>query len=78
MTVSGEKAKARGVNTEGLKRRGYSAGQIQQVRRAYKVLYRSGKTLEEAKAELEEMAKHSIEVQPLVDFLNSTEKSMIR
>jgi len=78
VTVSGEKAKARGVNTEGLKRRGYSPGQIQQVRRAYKVLYRSGKTLEEAKAELEEMAKHSIEVQPLVDFLNSTEKSMIR
>lgn len=78
VTVSGEKAKARGINIEGLKRRGYSAGQIQQVRRAYKILYRSGKTLEEAKAELVEMAQHSHEVQPLVDFLNRTEKSMIR
>ena len=78
VTVSGEKAKARGVNTEGLKRRGYTPEQIQQVRRAYRVLYRSGKTLEEAQAELIAMAKDSSEVQPFVDFLNSTEKSMIR
>lgn len=78
VTVSGEKAKARGVNTEGLKRRGYTAEQIKQVRRAYKVLYRSGKTLEEAREELTHMAKAASEIQPLVDFLNSTEKSMIR
>ena len=78
VTVSGEKAKARGVNTEGLRRRGYTPEQIQQVRRAYRVLYRSGKTLEEAQAELAAMASESKEIQPFVDFLNSTEKSMIR
>ena len=53
MTVSGEKARAKGINTEGLKRRGYSPEQIQQVRRAYKVLYRSGLRLEEARDRLE-------------------------
>jgi UDP-N-acetylglucosamine acyltransferase len=78
VTVSGEKAKARGVNTEGLKRRGYTAEQIQQVRRAYKVLYRSGLPLEEARAELEEMARDHGEVRPLVEFLDTTEKSFIR
>jgi UDP-N-acetylglucosamine acyltransferase len=78
VTVSGEKAKARGVNTEGLKRRGYSNEQIQQVRRAYKILYRSGKTMEEAREELANMATDSGEIQPLVDFLDSTGKSMIR
>jgi UDP-N-acetylglucosamine acyltransferase len=78
ITVSGEKAKARGVNTEGLKRRGYTPEQIQQVRRAYKILYRSGKTLEEAHSELAAMARESNEVQPFVDFLDKTEKSMIR
>jgi len=78
VTVSGEKAKARGVNTEGLKRRGYTPEQIQQVRRAYKILYRSGKTLEEAHSELTAMARESNEVQPFVDFLDTTEKSMIR
>lgn len=78
VTVSGEKAKAKGVNTEGLRRRGFTPEQIQQVRRAYKVLYRSGNTLEEARTELAKMARDSSEIQPLVDFLNSAEKSMIR
>jgi len=78
VTVSGEKAKARGVNTEGLKRRGYTSQQIQQVRRAYKILYRSGKTMEEAREELAVMARESSEIQPLVDFLDRTDKSMIR
>jgi UDP-N-acetylglucosamine acyltransferase len=78
VTVSGEKAKARGVNTEGLKRRGFTPQQIQQVRRAYKVLYRSGMTLEQAHEELVEMAARADEIKPLVDFLNTTEKSMIR
>jgi UDP-N-acetylglucosamine acyltransferase len=78
VTVSGEKAKAKGVNTEGLKRRGYTPEQIQQVRRAYKVLYRSGLRLEEARSKLEEMAQDHAEVRPLVEFLDTTEKSFIR
>ena len=79
VTVSGEKAKARGVNTEGLRRRGYTPEQIKHVRRAYKVLYRSGKTLEEAREELAQMtAEGASEIQPLVDFLDSSAKSMIR
>lgn len=78
VTVSGEKAKVKGVNTEGLKRRGYSPEQIQQVRRAYKVLYRSGLPLEEATRELTAMAEKASEIQPFVEFLNTTEKSLIR
>ena len=78
VTVSGEKAKAKGVNTEGLKRRGYSSEQVQQVRRAYKVLYRSGLRLEEAKEKLAEMAADHEEVRPWIDFLETTEKSFIR
>ncbi|VTM51167.1 acyl-[acyl-carrier-protein]-UDP-N-acetylglucosamine O-acyltransferase [Klebsiella pneumoniae] len=38
-----------GVNIEGLKRRGFSREAITAIRNAYKLLYRSGKTLEEAK-----------------------------
>ena len=78
VTVSGEKASAKGVNTEGLKRRGYTPEQVQQVRRAYKVLYRQGLQLEEARKKLEEMAIDSEEIRPLVEFLDTTEKSMIR
>lgn len=78
VTVSGEKAKARGINSEGLKRRGYSKDQIQQVRRAYRVLYRSELPLEEAQKKLEEMANDHDEIKPWVQFLKSTEKSFIR
>jgi UDP-N-acetylglucosamine acyltransferase len=78
VTVSGEKARVKGVNSEGLKRRGYTLEQIQQIKRAYKLLYRSGLTLAEARAELIEMARNCSEIQPLVDFLDATEKSMLR
>ena len=77
VTVSGEKAKARGVNIEGLKRRGYSREQIQNVRRAYRILYRSGLPLEEAKQQLLEMSKEHLEIKPWVDFLDITDKSFI-
>jgi len=78
VTVAGEKAKVKGVNTEGLKRRGYSSEQISQIRRAYKALYREGKPLEEAKVILSEMAENSPEVQPMVDFLKLAERGIIR
>jgi UDP-N-acetylglucosamine acyltransferase len=78
VTVSGEKARAKGVNTEGLKRRGFTPEQIQQVRRAYRLLYRDGLPLQEAREKLEEMAQGSEEIRPLVEFLDTTEKSMIR
>ncbi len=78
VTISGEKAKSRGVNTEGLKRRGFSPQQIQQVRKAYRVLYRSGLTLEEARQQLAEMANEHEEITPWVDFLDTTEKSIVR
>jgi UDP-N-acetylglucosamine acyltransferase len=78
VTVSGEKARAKGVNTEGLKRRGYTPEQIQQVRRAYKVLYRSGLPLEEARTQLEEMAIGHDEIKTLVEFLDTTVKNFIR
>lgn len=78
VTVSGEKARVKGVNSEGLKRRGYTQEQIQQIKRAYKLLYRSGLTLAEARAELNEMARNCREIQPLADFLDATEKSLLR
>jgi UDP-N-acetylglucosamine acyltransferase len=78
VTVSGEKARAKGVNTEGLRRHGFSPGQVQNVRRAYRTLYRSGLTLDEARDKLREMASDADEIQPLVEFLSHVERSIIR
>jgi UDP-N-acetylglucosamine acyltransferase len=78
VTVAGEKARAKGVNTEGLKRRGFTPEQIQNIRRAYRALYRSGLPLEEAREKLTEMAREAVEIAPLVAFLSHVERSIIR
>jgi len=78
VTVAGEKAHVKGINSEGLKRRGYTSEQIRSVRRAYKVLYRSGLPLDDAKQQLVEMASESPEIEPLVEFLSTSERSIIR
>jgi len=78
VTVAGEKARVKGINSEGLRRRGYTPEQITQVRRAYKAIYREGRPLEEAKAILTEMAVDSPEIQSMVDFLDLAERGIIR
>ena len=59
-------------------RRGYTAEQINQVRRAYKAIYRESLSLEDATAKLVDMATDSPEIQPLVDFLKTAERGIIR
>lgn len=50
--ASGSSARAHGINTEGLRRRGFDAQAIATIRRAYKTLYRQGLTLDQARAQL--------------------------
>ena len=78
VTVSGEKASVKGINAEGLRRRGFTPDQIRQVRRAYKAIYRESLPLEEAIARLDEMAVESSEIRPLVEFLKASERGIIR
>jgi len=78
VTVAGEKAKPKGVNTEGLKRRGFSSEEIQQVRRAYRILYRDGLPLKEATTRLHELAGETPKLQVLAEFLSNCERGIIR
>ncbi len=78
VTVSGEKASVKGINSEGLRRRGFTPEQIQQIRRAYKAIYRERLSLEDAISKLEEMAVESAEIRPMVDFLKTAERGIIR
>ena len=78
ITASGDTAKPFGINVEGLKRRGFAAGTITQLRRAYKTLYRSSLTLEQAKKALARQVKDCPEVQDLLDFLAGTTRGIIR
>lgn len=80
--VSGNPAGARGVNLEGLKRRGYSREQLDGIRGAYKLLYRSNLTLEEAKtalqAEEERLPVAAGDIRLLRDFLGTATRGIVR
>lgn len=78
VTCSGMPARPVGINSEGLKRRGYSADQIRNIKRAYKILYRSGLRLEDAKSQLQELASGNTEVQTFLDFISISARGIIR
>jgi len=78
MAAGGQDTKPHGINAEGLKRRGFSAEAIAQIKRAYKTLYKSGLTLDQAKLELAEQLKECAEIGLLLDFLEVSTRGIIR
>jgi len=78
VTASGNSAKPYGINSEGLKRRGFSADSIACIKRAYKTLYKAGLTLEDARRELAAQARECAELQPLLGFLDQSTRGIIR
>lgn len=78
VTAAGYDAKPHGINSEGLKRRGFSPESIAQIKRAYKALYRNSLTLEEAKLTISDMQKECIEIALLTDFLKISTRGIVR
>lgn len=76
--VQGHPAEARGINTEGLRRRGFSAEDIGAVREAYKLIYLSGKPMETVKQELGVMARDSAHVAQMLKFIEGSKRSLQR
>ncbi|HEY3521220.1 MAG TPA: acyl-ACP--UDP-N-acetylglucosamine O-acyltransferase [Rhodanobacteraceae bacterium] len=76
--AAGQFAEPRGVNAEGLKRRGFSTARIAAIRRAYRTLYMSGKTLADARVELQQQAQSSEDVRALIEFINRSERALVR
>ena len=78
VTAAGYPAKPAGTNSEGLRRRGYSAEDIATVRRAYRTLYRAGLSLEEARETLGLEAQAHPVVAPRVTFLAESRRGIVR
>jgi UDP-N-acetylglucosamine acyltransferase len=78
VTAAGRPATPRGINAEGLKRRGFSAEQIRNVRGAYRILYRSGLKFEDALAALTERALEQAELEPLLRSLRDSSRGFVR
>ena len=78
VTVSGNPAKPHGINSEGLKRRGYSSDDLRAIKRAYRLLYREGRSLEDARTAIAEAAGECAALGPLSDFIAVTNRGIVR
>ena len=76
--VSGNTARPFGINAEGLKRRGFAPAVITRLKRAYKTLYKSGLTLDQARRDLTRQARECAEIQPMLDFLAASTRGIVR
>jgi len=76
--VAGNPAEPHSVNSEGLKRRGFTPEQIRNVRNAFRILYRSDLRLVEAVERLQELAATQDEIRILVDFIGRSTRSLVR
>ena len=80
--ASGNSAAPHGINSEGLKRRGFTPAEISAIRAAYKTLYKSGATLAQA---IETISAHAAEesavaphLETLLAFLKSSTRGIVR
>ncbi|HHF7345531.1 TPA: acyl-ACP--UDP-N-acetylglucosamine O-acyltransferase [Legionella feeleii] len=76
--IAGHTTSACGINTVGLRRRGFSSSAIDHLRRAYKIIFRRGLTVQQAVAELELIQNDCPEVIPMIDALNQSTRGIVR
>ena len=82
MMVDGNPAKAIGFNIEGLRRRGFSAERIAQVKQMHRLLYRQGLALQDAKAGIAAIANEHAEAKDdvalMLGFLEASKRGIVR
>ena len=75
---NGNSAQPHGINSEGLRRRGFSADTIRNIKRAYKIIYRQGLKLEQAIDQLEPLVAETPDLKLLSDSLKASSRGIIR
>ena len=78
VAAAGNRARPHGINSEGLKRRGFTPETINGLKRAYRTLYRRGLGLEEARQELESQVAECAQVRDILEFLSKSKRGFIR
>ena len=78
LLVSGNPAKPRGLNSEGLRRHGMGGETTALLRQAYRVIYRQGLSLEEAKERLVALAENCDELAAMARFLETSQRGIVR
>jgi UDP-N-acetylglucosamine acyltransferase len=78
LMVSGQPPRPRGINAEGLKRRGFDKHQIRNIREAYRIIYRLGLGRDEALTQLQALAPEQPEIQPMIDSILASQRGLLR
>jgi UDP-N-acetylglucosamine acyltransferase len=78
LMAAGQPAAPRGVNIEGLKRRGFDTTQTRNIKNVFRLLYRSGLRLEDARDKIGELADEQPELQLFCEFFELSKRSIIR
>jgi UDP-N-acetylglucosamine acyltransferase len=78
MMVSGNPAKPYGINSKGLRRRGFSEGTVSAIKSGYRCLYRSNNGLQSAIEELQLLGTTQKEVEQLASFIMTSDRGIVR
>lgn len=78
MTAAGERAKLYGLNSIGLKRQNFDEATIKNLKKAYKILFRSKLTLKEAIKKLKNERKETKEINYLIEFIEQNKRGVCR
>jgi UDP-N-acetylglucosamine acyltransferase len=78
VTAQGQPAEPRGINAEGLKRRGFTAAQIRNIREAYRTVFRQALKLDEAVSIIEELVLDQPELVPFLESLKQGTRGLAR
>jgi UDP-N-acetylglucosamine acyltransferase len=76
--VGGQPASPKGINSEGLRRRGFTPDQIRNIKNAYRLVYRKGLKLEQAMAEIESLVSEQPELRVFLDSLHTSDRGLLR
>jgi UDP-N-acetylglucosamine acyltransferase len=74
----GDDGVPRGINSEGLRRRGFDGDTILHIKRAYKVIYRKGYRATEAVEHLLAMPGNRAEIKLMADFVANSSRGIVR
>ncbi|HEX5787799.1 MAG TPA: acyl-ACP--UDP-N-acetylglucosamine O-acyltransferase [Woeseiaceae bacterium] len=78
VTMSGHPAAPKGINSEGLKRRGFAPEQVRNIKNAYRIVFRQGRKLADAIAEIARLAPAQPELDVFLESLRSSERGVAR
>ena len=78
LMVAGIPAKPKGINSEGLKRRGFDADQIRNIKNAYRIVYRQNNKLNAAIEKIEVLAKEQPELDLFLESLRPSDRGVVR